>query len=65
MRRAADDGDPEAYAARIREWRRERREQRLLRIEQGIVDDDAEEERCVEFDGGFRCPASLWDRLFK
>ncbi|XP_043228356.1 DNA excision repair protein ERCC-6-like isoform X1 [Amphibalanus amphitrite] len=65
VHRETDDGDPEAYAARIREWRRERREERLLRIEQGIVDDDGGEERCVEFDGGFRCPASLWDRLFK
>ncbi|KAF0292637.1 DNA excision repair protein ERCC-6 [Amphibalanus amphitrite] len=65
VHRETDDGDPEAYAARIREWRRERREERLLRIEQGIVDDGDGEERCVEFDGGFRCPASLWDRLFK
>ncbi|XP_037074443.1 DNA excision repair protein ERCC-6-like [Pollicipes pollicipes] len=63
-RRRRDDGDAAAFAARIRAWRTERREQRLLRIEQG-VDDEEEEERCVEFEGGFRCPAALWDRLFK
>nr|XP_032805990.1 DNA excision repair protein ERCC-6 isoform X3 [Petromyzon marinus] len=64
FQRHPDDGDIEQYKQRVRRWHRGRLLAKKKRLEEGLSATESEESD-VEFEGGFKVPASLWQKLYK
>ncbi|KAM9477156.1 DNA excision repair protein ERCC-6 isoform 2-T2 [Clarias gariepinus] len=62
VKRYKDDGDIEFYRKRIRNWKRQRLQEKERKRQAG---EDESEESDAEFDEGFKVPGFLWKKLFK
>ncbi|XP_063599874.1 DNA excision repair protein ERCC-6-like [Penaeus indicus] len=62
-----DDGNIEDYIQRIEAWKEERLRRKQAKILQGgdLDSEEEEEEGYEEFDGGYRIPLGVWNKLFK
>lgn len=62
-----DDGNIEDYIQRIEAWKEERLRKKQAKILQGgdLDSEEEEEEGYEEFDGGYRIPLGVWNKLFK
>lgn len=65
--KSRDDGNLAEYLKRIEEWKEERLKRKHSKILQGddLDSEEEEEEGYEEFDGGFRVPLSIWNKLYK
>ncbi|KAF4090355.1 hypothetical protein AMELA_G00050880 [Ameiurus melas] len=62
VKKHKDDGDIESYRKRIRNWKRQRLQEKEQKRQAG---EDESEESDAEFDEGFKVPGFLWKKLFK
>ncbi|KAB5581723.1 hypothetical protein PHYPO_G00179000 [Pangasianodon hypophthalmus] len=62
VKKYKDDGDIEYYRKRIRNWKRQRLQEKEQKRQAG---EDESEESDAEFDEGFKVPGFLWKKLFK
>ncbi|XP_064087778.1 DNA excision repair protein ERCC-6-like [Macrobrachium nipponense] len=61
-----DDGNIDDYVARIENWKEERLKQKHAKILRGEdLDSEEEEEGYEEFDGGYKIPLTIWNKLYK
>lgn len=66
-KKARDDGNLEDYVRRIEDWKKERlkmKHEKILRGEDLDIEEE-EEEGYEEFDGGYRIPLVIWNKLYK
>ncbi|XP_062852240.1 DNA excision repair protein ERCC-6 [Trichomycterus rosablanca] len=62
IKKYKDDGDIEYYRKRIRNWKRQRLQEKEQKRQAG---EDESEDSDAEFDEGFKMPGFLWKKLFK
>ncbi|XP_058242244.1 DNA excision repair protein ERCC-6 isoform X2 [Hemibagrus wyckioides] len=62
VKKYKDDGDIEYYRKRIRNWKRQRLQEKEQKRQ---AEEDESEESDAEFDEGFKMPGFLWKKLFK
>ncbi|XP_071515644.1 DNA excision repair protein ERCC-6-like [Panulirus ornatus] len=65
--KAKDDGNLEDYVRRIEQWKKERlkmKQEKILRGEDLDLEEE-EEEGYEEFDGGYRIPLVIWNKLYR
>lgn len=61
-----DDGNIDDYVARIERWKEDRLKQKHAKILRGEdLDSEEEEEGYEEFDGGYKVPLTIWNKLYK
>lgn len=65
--KSRDDGNLGEYLRRIEGWKEERLKRKQTKILRGddLDSEEEEEEGYEEFDGGFRVPLSIWNKLYK
>ncbi|XP_070580138.1 DNA excision repair protein ERCC-6-like [Ptychodera flava] len=64
FRKCADDANIEQYEKRLRKYKKQQLEKKKARIEAGESESEEETED-YEFDGGYKVPGQIWNRLYK
>ncbi|KAG7163278.1 DNA excision repair protein ERCC-6-like [Homarus americanus] len=65
--KSRDDGNIDDYVKRIENWKEERLKRKQRKIIEGedLDSEEEEEEGYEEFDGGFKIPLVIWNKLYK
>ncbi|XP_045614522.2 DNA excision repair protein ERCC-6 isoform X2 [Procambarus clarkii] len=65
--KSRDDGNLDEYVRRIENWKEERLKRKQDKILRGedLDSEEEEEEGYEEFDGGFKIPLLIWNKLYK